>query len=109
MREGLAERITHRLSALLDRRDALIDLSSCEIARPIDEDRQLVGISRAGAWRRSAAPIEKLVQRADRFGVGAFAAQHLVEERLIEREKRGPLLGARRIIAVHPIHHEPEL
>ena len=93
---GAGRRAVHRVRRRLSRAP---DRAVTSPARSI-ERRELVGIrARAGRERcRGGRPARRRCI-ASVAGVGAFAPHQLVEQRAVERQERGALLGARRVVA----------
>src|SRR5437667_10832051 len=71
--------------------------------------RQLVFSSGASSRHCSPSLSQSLIDCLTGKIVAPFTTHHLVQKRSVYREKRRSLLSARSVVAIQPVHHEPEL
>src|SRR5687767_9913159 len=105
--QQIVERVTAR--SFLGNSDTRANILPTQIAGAIEQVRELVVRSRAPPRSSTTALGERLLYRFECDVVASFATHHLVEHRPVEGQQRSTLLGARRVVAVQPVHDEAEL
>ena len=71
--------------------------------------RQLVVGACSPPWRRPSSFGQRLLDCLTSDVIASLASHHFVEKRTVDRQQCCSLLRSRSVVAVQPIHHEPEL